>query len=385
MRVQIKHYLPVITLMFLTFFILDVNPSEPSSGTTILKWIRPAQSGSHFICGDAGERFIAWGFNYDHDRGGRLLEDYWHNEWNTIEEDFREMKSLGANVIRIHLQTAQFLKSPKDPDPASLSQLARLLCLAEKTAIYLDITGLGCYHKKNTPEWYDKLNEAERWNAQALFWESVAKICAASPAVFCYDLMNEPILPGDGETADDWLAGEFGGKYFVQRIALDLTGRTRENVAETWIAKLTGAIRKHDSKHMITVGVIPWAYVFTGAKPIFYTPETAPHLDFVSVHFYPQKNETAKALDALKVYDIGKPIVVEEMFPLKCSLKELNDFIEGSRKIADGWLGFYWGKTIEEYRMNKSDIADAITLGWLEYFREKSVTMLKSEKCPDGK
>ena len=40
------------------------------------------------------------------------------------------------------------------------------------------------------------MDEAQRWRVQALFWEAVAKTCAKSNAVFCYDLMNEPILPG---------------------------------------------------------------------------------------------------------------------------------------------------------------------------------------------
>ena len=29
-----------------------------------------------------------WGFNYDHDEAGRLIEDYWDAEWAKVEEDF---------------------------------------------------------------------------------------------------------------------------------------------------------------------------------------------------------------------------------------------------------------------------------------------------------
>ena len=36
------------------------------------------------------------------------------------------------------------------------------------------------------------MDEPARWAAQARFWAEVAKVCATSPAVFCYDLMNEP-------------------------------------------------------------------------------------------------------------------------------------------------------------------------------------------------
>ena len=63
---------------------------------------------------------------------------------------------------------------------------------------------------------------------QARFWEAVAATCRNRPAVFCYDLMNEPIVTEDN-----------------------------------------------------------------------------------SLHFYPRKDEVGKALKALAVYDIGKPIVIE--------------------------------------------------------------------------
>ena len=364
------------SVMTITFLLLMLHArgfsGAPTTGTRQMDWIRPSADGSHFIRGEEGARFIAWGFNYDHDADGRLIEDYWDGEWPRVVEDFHEMKALGANVIRVHLQLAKFMKSPGEPDSAALEQLSRLVRLAETAGLYLDITGLGCYHKKDVPEWYDNMGEAERWEVQALFWEAVARVCAESPAVFCYDLMNEPILPGDKQKETEWLAGEFGGKYFVQRVTLDLGGRSREDVAAAWVARLAGAIRKHDSRHMITVGVIPWAHVFPGAKPLFYTEATSRHLDFVSVHFYPKKDGVARALSALETYNIGKPLLVEEMFPLECDIEELDAFIEGSRGIADGWIGFYWGKTIGEYAGDKASIGSAITRLWLEYFRDKT-------------
>ena len=94
--------------------------------------------------------------------------------------------------------------------------------LAEQTGLYLDLTGLGCYHKQDVPAWYDALEESDRWDVQARFWKAVAGVCKDSPAIFCYDLMNEPVL--DGGKGDGWLAGEpLGGKYFVQRITRDPT------------------------------------------------------------------------------------------------------------------------------------------------------------------
>jgi hypothetical protein len=348
-----------------------------------LEFIRLSEDGRRFVGAESGERFVGWGFNYDHDDSGRLLEDYWYEEWSTVVEDFKEMKSLGANVVRIHPQLAKFMKAAKEPDEAALKQLVRLVRLAEKRGLYLDITGLGCYHKKDIPKWYDGMDEAGRWEVQALFWEAIAKNCAESGAVFCYDLMNEPILPGEKKKETDWLAGEFGGKYFVQRISLDLAGRTRKQVAGMWVDKLVAAIRKYDKRHMITVGVIPWAYTFPKAKPLFYSREVGENLDFVSVHFYPKKGQVKKALAALAVYDVCKPLVIEEVSGLYCGQDEFDAFIDGSRASVDGYMGFYWGKTIEEYSAPNAGIADSIMRSWLEYFRVKGPEIIGASGSQD--
>jgi hypothetical protein len=51
-----------------------------------------------------------------------------------------------------------------------------------------------------------------------------------------------------------------------------------------------------------------------------------------------------EALKTLAGFAVGKPALIEETFPPLCSPEELEQFIEGSRKHAAGWLGFYWGK-----------------------------------------
>jgi hypothetical protein len=38
------------------------------------------------------------GFNYDHDDKGRLIEDYWEDEWPTVEKHFGQAKQLGATA-----------------------------------------------------------------------------------------------------------------------------------------------------------------------------------------------------------------------------------------------------------------------------------------------
>lgn len=350
-------------------------PAAPTPSAD-LDFIRVSPDGRHFVRTGSGAEFRPWGFNYDHDAANRLLETYWNDEWSAVAGDFAEMKQLGANTVRLHLQVSRFMKSAHETNRASLLQLARLVKLAEHTGLYLDLTGLGCYDRQDVPKWYHKLNETQRWAVQARFWTAVAEVCRSSPAVFCYDLMNEPIVTEDKKTRD-WTPGAFGDRYFVQRLTLDFAGRTERQIAAAWVNQMVAAIRQHDPRHLLTVGAIPWAFTWPTAKPLFYSPEVSRNLDFVSLHFYPRNHEVAKALTALAVYDIGKPIVIEEMFPLTCSVTELDQFIDGSRPRAVGWIGFYWGKTIAEYQQSKRTIADSLTLDWLEYFARKTPSILR--------
>ena len=224
------------------------------SGGTVraedLAWVRVAEDQRGFVLEGRERQFSPWGFNYDHDHAGRLIEDYWETEWDKVERDFRSMKELGANVVRIHLQLGKFLQTEQKPNPDALDRLKKLLELAEETGLYLDLTGLGCYHKADVPMWYDQLDEQQRWDAQALFWQAVAATCASSPAVFCYDLMNEPVVSGGKRNAGDWLGPAFGGKHFVQFISLDPQERSRSDVARQWIDRLTTAIRLEDLRSL---------------------------------------------------------------------------------------------------------------------------------------
>jgi len=341
-----------------------------------LEWIEVADDARRFVCRPSVRPFVPWGLNYDHDeQGARLVEDYWEQEWSTVEADFREMKRLGANVVRIHLQFAKFIEAPGRPDRRSLDRLARLVELAERTGLYLDLTGLGCYHKRDVPAWYDKLDEQSRWNAQALFWQAVARCCASSPAIFCYDLMNEPVVPGDNQSRDDWLGPPFGGKHFVQFITLNARGRPRPQVATRWIKRLVSAIRVHDRRHLITVGLVAWSLDRPGLSSGFVPEKIAAELDFIAVHIYPETGKLDEALETLNGFAAaGRPVVIEELFPLKCSAAELGQFIDRSKKHAAGWIGFYWGKTPDEYRRGGT-IRDALVLSWLELFQSRADTI----------
>jgi hypothetical protein len=329
----------------------------------------PTTQGRAFVLEAGGQPFIPWGFNYDRDYKMRLIEEYWETEWPTVESDFKEMKKLGANVVRVHLQFAKFMKGPGKPNENSLNQLKKLTKLAEETGLYLDLTGLACYRLKDVPAWYDRMSEAQRWEQQVLFWGAVAEACKDSPAVLVYDLVNEPVIAD--KKVDHWVdPHDLSGFTYVQFIARDPKGRKREEVARQWVRKMTAAIGKHDPGRMITVGMLP--ATGTGFDPKVLAKE----LSYISVHIYPDAKKPNEAMDVLRQFNVGKPVVIEEIFPLAAGAEQVGEFIKQSRqrRLAAGWIGFYWGQTPAELRESK-EIKDAFTLAWLESFEKLTAGM----------
>lgn len=255
------------------------------------------------------------------------------------------------------------MRSPTAVDDTALQQLVRLVRLAETTGLRLDITGLAAYRRADTPPWYDTLSdEKARWAAQGLFWSAVAARVGSSPAIFCYNLMNEPAVPHQRLAPGGWQDGEFGGFHFVQFVTFDPAGRSPEQVASAWIDAMVAAIRAHDSDHLVTVG--------EGASAVGFTPRiVASHADFVSLHIYPRAGAVDAALGSIRTAATSKPIVVEETANLYCSIDELRAFVLRSRGAASGWMGFYWGETEAELHAEKT-IPAALKEQWLRLFRE---------------
>ena len=78
----------------------------------------------------------------------------------------------------------------------------------------------------------------------------------------------------------------------------------------------------------------------------------------------------------MAVYDIGKPLVIEETFPLSCGFDDMDDFLKRSRDRAEGYVSFYWGRTRGQYDLEKArDMKAAIMAQWLENFQKLAPAM----------
>ena len=137
---------------------LGDDEAEPSR----MQSVRISDDGRHFVLAESGKAFVPWGFNYLGEFG-KLMEDSWEKDWLRIERDFREMRKLGGNVVRVHLQFGTYMKGPNEFDQTQLDRLRKLLDLGRELGLYLDITGLSCYRLDRIPIWYDALEEMNRF------------------------------------------------------------------------------------------------------------------------------------------------------------------------------------------------------------------------------
>lgn len=295
-----------------------------------------------YFVDEKGQRFFPWGLNYTNAVDIGLIDDNLYSEeaWSIIDKDFSEMKGYSANAVRVHLQYHRFMLDPDTPDHKAFDALDRLLNIAEKHGLYLMVTGLGAYRKADSPEWYDQLSTEERWETQALFWRTVAAEIGHSGAVFAYDLMNEPIVsacPDDGSPCS-WIPGNsFGGFHYVQNISNDMPRHPIETMND-WKNLLHAAIRVEDETTLVTVGHMPFAKF----------DEYSDNLEFQSIHAYPESGHLEEKIQQVKAAVTERPLVISEIFNLRCSREELEEFLGAVRGDYQGLFGHYNGKTLRE-------------------------------------
>ncbi len=340
----------------LLFALMFLSGGVRAAGMETVK-IAPDKKG--FVLHPSGDRYIPWGHNY---ASVDILERL-ANDPARVEREFSEMKAAGTTVARIHPEMPRILIGADKADPNALDQLRKLLRIAENSGIYLQITGIACYKIKDRMAWYDSMDEQDRWKTQAFFWETIARTCAASPAVFAYDLVNEPAAVG--KPADGWYTGRMGDVEFCQRLSLNPGQRNGDDVFREWTERMVAAIRSHDQTHLITMGMLPFPGAYKAA---------AEQLDFVSPHLYPKTGKVDDEIKLLKQFDWSKPIVIGETFPLSCGADDERDFLLKSRDFAHGWMG-HWpdeapAKLAELKKTGQATIHNAIWLSWVELFRE---------------
>jgi hypothetical protein len=366
-------------------------PPPPAAG---LENIVPGPNRT-LVGATSGQRYTPWGQNY----GGDPIPI----------ADLREMKEMGANVVRLHLQFRTYMTDCTTPNQSALDALAQTVHAAEQNAIYLDLTGLASYagDEADPPCYGQATTDAQRWGAQAAFWSAIARTVANSPAILTLDLVNEPSIPGSnacvGHGWADCAGDPIPGYFFNQVITQDPAGRTSDQIATAWITQMTSAIHQYDTTHLITLGCLP----FTNCAG--FNPTTiAPLLGYLSVHIYPQDctgpppppgqadgcaferplerpngvpgDPLAYEKHLLSVFAAtGKSVVVEETGVLSPIDLERN-FILQSQPSAIGWIG-QWGASTISQLLASGTIGNALYALWGQLFQDMTHVIAPCGTC----
>jgi len=323
-----------------------------------------------------GNNFFPWGFNYTTNAQGLLIEEVWDTEngWDIIEEDFQEMKYYCANVVRIHLQYHEIMLGQQTANPQAITNLERLIELAEDLGLYLDITGIAAYRKDDQPTWYDEMNDLDRWIAHVYFWVAVAQVGKNSNNVLCYNLMNEPVVSVGCEpnSACEWLPSEgFGEFHFVQNITRN-PNREFVETMESWIDFLSLFIHGPDPDALITYGKLS-----LGAVDAF-----AEHLDYLSPHHYPKSGQIQQSIDYILANNSDRPLIIEEIYTTYCSAQELEKFLDGIDGNYQGLMGHYFGRTIQDYESSSEPLVQ-LRIDFLNFFIDNNPNNINCS-CPNA-
>jgi len=347
-------------VVFITIFLLtSCNEDTESNPMTSKKLSKIVIENGQFING-GGDVFFPWGFNYTNADDVSLIEDDWldENVWETIKSDFTEMKDLGANVIRIHLQYHQFMIDVETPNQVNFDRLKELVEYADDQELYLNITCLAAYRKSDQPNYYTSLSDEERWSTQKVFFEKIAKELMEYPAVFAFNLMNEPVVSVGCETNlnCEWTPGDgLGGFHFVQNVTRT-PGNEFASTLKNWMSELSFSIRTNDNETLITTGLLA-----LGSIKQFETD-----LDYLSPHIYPVSGEIQLSIDKVISSQSDVPLVIEETSNLYCNIQELKEFLNGIDGKYNGLMGHYHGKPLDE--LDDSILNDAIQKNFLQFF-----------------
>jgi hypothetical protein len=257
----------------------------------------------------------------------------------TMRARLRAIGDYGANTLRLHLQLFDFVERDVHGKlrtrGRSFDNLLSVANAAVKEGIYLLLSANNAWVVEQVPAWYDAMSYRERWQVQAFFLGELARTMAGSPAVLGYELMSEPVIRPAADAP--WYCGELDGYAFAQAIARGVPRDQEAAVARDWIRQLSAAVRAHDKEALLTFGAIGPFY--EGALGV---ENTAPLLDFLSPHIYPDSDFPDLAMESVERYAAsGKPVVIGETHVFLSDEGAFRDFLNEAAPMADGIISFF--------------------------------------------
>ncbi|MBN2127984.1 MAG: beta-galactosidase [Sedimentisphaerales bacterium] len=356
--------------------------------------------------------FVPFGTNYYDPNTGWPPKLWQQFDPDRVTQHFRVMSELGVNCARVFLTAGSFQPDVNTVDEQALEKLDTLVKIAREARIHLILTGPD--HWEGSPAYWkpDRFAGAESLRALEYFWSVVAQRYAGEPAIFAWDLLNEPQMPWFVESwrpqwntflkkqygtwptlqaayADDLAEAESWGDIAVPKDEANPGNRRlqdwqvfRESLADEWVRRQAQAIRQADPTARVTVGYIQWSYpVVRIGDPSLYSAfnprRQEKWLDFVSIHFYPAMGHPfasranwemnlAYLQSVLAYCHTGKPVVLGEYGWYGGGAAQGRPYldehqqarwivaeIEASRRLACGWLSWPLADTPDSTDMSR--------------------------------
>jgi len=355
-----------------------------------------------FFVDENGKVFVPIGLNYYRPKTGWAPQVWKQFDATAICADFKIMKNLGVNCIRVFLSYGSFYNQQGMLNEDGLKKFDQFLNIAEEAGIYVHPTGPDSW--EGTPDWVhdDRYADDNVLKAMEDFWHLFAAKYKDRNVIIAYDLLNEPSIKWSSDIMlpkwRSWVKKQFASVVQMQkefRLSDSVTFENivapefaksskeyvlsyqhfRQSIAEGWIKRQVEAIKLVAPKTLVTVGLIQWSFpvsqVPDGGSG-FRIDQINKYLDFIEFHYYPvrfafdnlslkehQDKEIANFHGILKeCVACKKPVVLAEfgMFggdtirlpnmPREyVTQKQQADYckrvIESSMNVATGWLN--WG------------------------------------------
>ena len=369
-----------------------------------MELVEVSRDGRGFVEQGSGRPYIPFGTNYYDPHTGWAPKLWRQFDADKVREHFRVMSSLGVNCARVFLTAGSFQPTADAIDEQTLSKLDKMVEIAREVGIRLIPTGPD--HWEGQPGYWkpDRFAGEDALGALDRFWDVFGRRYRGEPAIFAWDLLNEPHLPWScPQWAPKWHA--WLHEMYADRSELkaawgdELTEadtwdhvavpadrpnagnprlrdwqRFREHLADEWVRRQVEAIRRADPTHLVTVGYIQWSYPLIrpgdpGRYAAFNPHRQVRWLDFTTIHFYPTQGSPFQSdenwrnnisyLQAVVAYNrADKPVLLGEYgwygggapqkHPFLSEEQQahwIGEEVVATRSLADGWLSWPFADT----------------------------------------
>ncbi|MBN2011568.1 amidohydrolase family protein [candidate division KSB1 bacterium] len=347
------------------------------------EFIKVADDGWHFETSVSQQPFLPFGVNY-FDPGTYHAEPYVAYDIigafdsTDVDRQLREIRNLGANIVRIFLTVKSFEPDLFVSNETSFQKLDKLIRIAKQHHLRIIFDLINDWEGTAPWESWELYADETTLQGYEFYLKSLGTRYSNEPAIFAWSLKNEPYVrgPDSGIMGDLWISYahfQYGAEVNLQAAWSDYprTGETwetiqqpdfvseyvplnnpgdqrmfdyqvfREDIAYNWVRRMSSALRRNDPNHMVTIGLdqhsVPIKNAVTEKTYTAFNPiKIAPLLDYISIHAYNWWDPTTvnPFIKAIARYSyIGKPVLVEEF-----NLRETGATILPLMDSSVGWL-----------------------------------------------